>query len=236
MVDSGKASNKVIAHITYICRLSANLIFILFFFGTLFTILGQSPENMKVWRINFSMQLMERSHLPFIGIALNALSLMSKEDRKYSASVYWKYLTVICTLGIVLYLGSLVNSSLRSYSLMKQSFMPSVSLRENLEKMKSSVDTISSIDEAKSAIRNASQRQGKEPNLEESDNLGTLKTKILEIESELIREQYEKLESQFYEVNRRDKFEALRYTIYSIIFIIFYLKLTLFFNRLQRSS
>ena len=236
MSDSGRASNKVIAHVAYICRLSANLIFILFLFGTLFTILGQSPENMKVWRINFSMQLMERSHLPFIGIALYALSLMSKEDRKYSASVYWKYLTVICTLGIVLYLGSLVNSSLRSYSLMKQSFMPSVSLRENLEKMKSSVDTISSIDEAKSALRNASQRQGKEPNLEESDNLGTLKTKIYEIESELIREQYEKLESQFYEVNRRDKFEALRYTIYSIIFIIFYLKLTLFFNRLQRSS
>ena len=236
MSEFGKASNKVIAHVAYICRLSANLIFILFLFGTLFTILGQSPENMKVWRINFSMQLMERSHLPFIGIALYALSLMSKEDRKYSASVYWKYLTVICTLGIVLYLGSLVNSSLRSYSLMKQSFMPSVSLRENLEKMKSSVDTISSIDEAKSALRNASQRQGKEPNLEESDNLGTLKTKIYEIESELIRKQYEKLESQFYEVNRRDKFEALRYTIYSIIFIIFYLKLTLFFNRLQRSS
>ena len=236
MSDSGRASNKVIAHVAYICRLSANLIFILFLFGTLFTILGQSPENMKVWRINFSMQLMERSHLPFIGIALYALSLMSKEDRKYSASVYWKYLTVICTLGIVLYLGSLVNSSFRSYSLMKQSFMPSVSLRENLEKMKSSVDTISSIDEAKSALRNAIQRQGKEPNLEESDNLGTLKTKIYEIESELISKQYEKLESQFYEVNRRDKFEALRYTIYSIIFIIFYLKLTLFFNRLQRSS
>ena len=102
MSDSGKASNKVIAHVTYICRLSANLILILFFFGTLFTILGQSPENMKAWRINFSIQLMERSHLPFIGIALYALSLMSKEDRKYSASVYWKYLTVICTLGIVL--------------------------------------------------------------------------------------------------------------------------------------
>ena len=235
MSDSGRASNKVIAHAAYICRLSANLIFVLFFFGTLFTILGQSPENMKAWRINFSMQLMERSHLPFIGIALYALSLMSKEDRKYSPSVYWKYLTVICTLGIVLYLGSLVNSSLRSYFLMKQS-KPSISLSENLEKMKSSVDTINSIDEAKSALRNASQRQGKEPYLEESDNLRTLKTKILEIESELIREQYEKLESQFYEVNRRSKFEALRYTIYSIIFIIFYLKLTLFFNRLQRSS
>ena len=161
---------------------------------------------------------------------------MSKEDRKYSASVYWKYLTIICTLGMFLYIGSFLNSSQRAYSLIKESYIPSVSLRENLEKKKSSVDTISSIDEAKSALRNASQRQGKEPNLEESDNLGTLKTKILYIESELIGEQYEKLENQFYEVNRRSKFEALRYTIYSIIFIIFYLKLTLFFNRLQRSS
>ena len=236
MSDSGRASNKVIAHVAYICRLSANLIFILFLFGTLFTILGQSPENMKVWRINFSIELMERSHLPFIGIALYALSLLAKEDRKYSASVYWKYLTVICTLGMFLYLGSFINSSLRTYSLFKQSYIPSVSLNENLEKMESSIDTITSIDEAKSALRNANQRQGKESNLEESDNLDSLKTKILDIESELLRDQYQKQERQFYEVNRRSKFEALRYTIYSIIFIIFYLKLTLFFNRLQRSS
>ena len=236
MTESGKASNKVMAHISHICRLSANLVFLIFFFGVLLAILGQSPEDMKVWRINFSIQLMERSHFPFIGIALYALSLTSKEDRKYSASVYWKYLTIICTLGMFLYIGSMINSSLRAYSLMKQSFLPSVSLSETLEKMKSSVDTISSIDEAKSALRNASQRQGKEPNLEESDNLGTLKTKIYEIESELIREQYQKQERLFYEVNRRSKFEALRYTIYSIILIIFYLKLTLFFNRLQSSS
>ena len=53
--------------------------------------------------------------------------------------------------------------------------MPSVSLRENVEKMKSSVKTISLIDEAKSALRNASQRQGKEPNLEESDNVENTK-------------------------------------------------------------
>ena len=236
MTESGKSSNKVIAHISYICRLSANLIFVLFLLGALFAILGQSPENMKAWRINFSIQLMERSHFPFIGIALYALSLMSKEDRKYSASVYWKYLTIICTLGMLLYIGSFLNSSQRAYSLLKQSYIPSVSLDENLKKMKSSIETITSIDEAKSALRNSSKRQGKEPNLEESDNVDSLKTKILDIESELIRDQYQKQERQFYEMNRRSKFEALRYTIYSIIFIIFYLKLTLFFNRLQRSS
>lgn len=236
MSESGKASNKVIAHITHICRLSANLLFILFFLGALLAILGQSPENMKAWRINFSVQLMERSHLPFIGIALYALSIMSKEERKYRVTVYWKYLTFVCTLGILLYLGSLINSSLRAYSELKQVYIPLVSIEENLERMKSSVDTIKSIEEAKSALRNSSQRQGKEINLEDSDNLDSIKIKIQEIEAALLTDQYQTQEKQFNEVNRRGKFEAIRYTIYSVIFIIFYLKLALFFNRLQRSS
>ena len=236
MSESGKASNKVIAHIAHICRLSANLLFILFFLGALFAILGQSPENMKAWRMNFSMQLMERSHLPFIGIALYALSIMSKEERKYRVKVYWKYLTFVCTLGILLYLGSLINSSLRAYSELKQVYIPSVSIEENLERMKSSVDTIKSIEEAKSALRNSSQRQGKEINLEDSDNLDSIKIKIQEIEAALLTDQYQTQEKQFNEVNRRGKFEAIRYTIYSVIFIIFYLKLALFFNRLQLSS
>ena len=235
MSESGKASNKVIAHIAYICRLSANLLFIIFFFGVLFAILGQSPENMKAWRVNFSIQLLERSHLPFIGIALYALSLMVKEDRKYRVSFYWKYLTLISTLGIILYIGSLMNNSFRAYSLMKQSFS-TVSLNENLKRMQSSVVKISSIEEAKSALRNASQRQGKEINLEDSDNLDSIKIKIQEIETELLSDLYKNQERQFYETNRIGKFEAIRYTVYSIIFIIFYLKLALFFNRLQRSS
>ena len=102
--------------------------------------------------------------------------------------------------------------------------------------MKSSVDTIKSIEEAKSALRNSSQRQGKEINLEDSDNLDSIKIKIQEIEAALLTDQYQTQEKQFNEVNRRGKFEAIRYTIYSVIFIIFYLKLALFFNRLQRSS
>ena len=236
MSGSGNASNKVIAHIAYICRLSANLLFVIFFIGALFAILGQSPENMKAWRINFSIQLMERSHLPFIGISLYALSLMVKEDRKYRVSFYWKYLTLISTLGIILYIGSLMNSSLRAYSLLNRSFIPAVSLNENLKRMQSSVVKISSIEEAKSALRNSSQRQGKEINLEDSDNLDSIKIKIQEIEAALLTDQYQKQERQFYEVNRRGKFEAMRYTVYSIIFIIFYLKLALFFNRLQKSS
>ena len=128
-----------------------------------------------------------------------------------------------------------MNSSLRAYSLLKQSFS-TVSLNENLKRMQSSVSKISSIEEAKSALRNASQRQGKEINLEDSDNLDSIKIKIQEIETELLSDIYKIQERQFYEVNRRGKFEAILYKIYSLIFIIFYLKLSIFFNRLQKSS
>ena len=118
MSDTGKASKKALAHIAFLCRLSANLIFLIFIVGSSMAILGQGTENMNGWRINFSVQLMERSHFPFIGIALYALSLMVNEKRKYRASVYWKQLVLISTLGILLYLGCFLNSSERAFSLM----------------------------------------------------------------------------------------------------------------------
>lgn len=235
MSDSGKASKKVIAHIAFLCRLSANLLFLIFIAGATMAILGQGTENMNAWRINFSFQILERSHLPVIGTALYALSLMVNEERKYRASVYWKQLVLISTLGILLYLGCLLNSSERAYSLMRKSYIPSVSLKENLEIMQSSVEKISSLEEAKSALRNSSQRLGKDIDLDNND-LESIKNQIKEIEATLLSDSYKNQEKQFNATNRRDKFEAIRYTIFSIIFIIFYFKLALFFNRLQRSS
>ena len=102
--------------------------------------------------------------------------------------------------------------------------------------MQSSVNKISSIEEAKITLKNANLRQGNEAILDDSDNLESIKEKIQKIESELLSEQYTKQEKLFNTANRKDKFESLRYTLYSIIFIIFYLKLALFFSRLQRSS
>ena len=236
MSDTGKASNKAIAHIAFLCRLSANLIFLIFIVGAAMAILVQGTENMNGWRINFSVQLMERSHFPFIGIALYALSLMVNEERKYRASVYWKQLVLISTLGILLYLGCLLNSSERAFSLIRQSFIPSISLKDNTSKMLSSIDQIGSIDEAKTALTNSSQRAGKDFTSEKSENLESIKNQIKEIEATLLSDRYEAQEKQFNTTNRRGKFEAMRYVLYSIIFIIFYFKLALFFNRLQRSS
>ena len=101
--------------------------------------------------------------------------------------------------------------------------------------MQSSVDQISSTQEAKSALRNSSQRLGKDIDLDNND-LKSIKNKIKEIEATLLSDSYKNQEKQFNATNRRGKFEAIRYTIYSFIFIIFYFKLALFFNRLQRSS
>ena len=102
--------------------------------------------------------------------------------------------------------------------------------------MQSSIDKISSLEEAKSALRNSSQRLGKDSGLEDNTNLESIKNKIKEIEETLLSDSYKNQEKQFNATNRRGKFEAIRYTIYSFIFIIFYFKLALFFNRLQRSS
>jgi NADH:ubiquinone oxidoreductase subunit 3 (subunit A) len=236
MSDTGKASNKALAHIAFLCRLSANLIFLIFIVGAAMAILGQGTENMNGWRINFSVQLMERSHLPVIGIALYSLSLMVNEERKYRASVYWKQLVLVSTLGILLYLGCLLNSSENAYSLMRQSYTPLVSLKENLEIIQSSVDKIVSIEKAKSALKNSSQRAGKDLSSEKSENLESIKSQIKEIEANLLSDSYEAQEKQFNAKNRRVKFEVIRYVLYSIIFIIFYFKLALFFNRLQKSS
>lgn len=236
MYDSAKASKKVVAHIAHICRLSANFIFLLFLIGSTLSILGYNTDNLGTWRINFSNQLLERSHLPIIGLALYAISLMVNEDRKYRASVYWKQLTLICTLGILLYAGCLLNSSERAYSLMRRSFIPSVSLKENLSIIQSSTDKIGSIEEAKKALRNSIQRLGKVSDLPDNTNLESIKNKIKEIEETLITEVYKNQEKQFNATNRRNKFEATRYVIYSFIFIVFYLKLAIFFNRLKMSS
>ena len=101
--------------------------------------------------------------------------------------------------------------------------------------MQSSVDQISSTEEAQSALRNSSQRLGKDIDLDNND-LESIKNKIKEIEATFLSDSYKNQEKQFNATNRKGKFEAVRYTIYSFIFIIFYFKLTLFFNRLQRSS
>ena len=236
MSDPDQTRKKLRHHTAYLCRLSANFLFIIFIVGCTFPILGQSTENFLEWRNNFALQLMERSYLPLIVIALYALSITGNEDRKHHASVYWKRLTILSALGILLYLSSLANSSYRAYSLMKQNYTPTVSYKEGLELMTSKVNAIKTLEEASTILETTYPRLGKTSNIVENSDLKIVKDQIKEIERENLLDLYTKSERQFWKNLRKKRFESIRYVIYSLLFIIFYFNLTLFFNRLHKSS
>ena len=236
MSDPDQTPKKLRHHVAYLCRLSAIFLFIIFIVGCSFTILGQSTDNFLNWRMNLAIQLFERSHLPLISLALYALSITGNEERKHHASIYWKRLTIFSVLGVLLYLGALANSSYRLYSLMRSGYHPIVSYEEDLKKMTSQVNAISSVDEANEALENTFNRSGKKNPAQANENLESIKKRIIEDKKDFLLDRHEKQENQYLERQRSLRFEAIRYVIYSFIFIIFYFYLTLFFNRLHKSS
>ena len=236
MSDSDQTPKKLRHHVAYLCRLSAIFLFLLFVVGCTFTILGQSTENFLNWRINFAIQLFERSHLPLISLALYALSITGNEERKHHASIYWKRLTIFSVLGVLLYLGALANSSYRVYSLMPSGYHPIVSYEENLKKITSMVGTMSSVDEANEALENTFKRSRKKNPTQTNESLESIKKRIIEGEKGLLLTRHEKQKKQYLQRQHSMRFESIRYVIYSFIFIIFYFNLTLFFNRLHKSS
>jgi len=236
MSDSDQTPKKLRHHVAYLCRLSAIFLFFYFISGCSLTILGQSTDNFLNWRINFAIQLFERSHLPLISLALYALSITGNEERKHHASIYWKRLTIFSVLGILLYLGALANSSYRLYSLMRSGYHPIVSYEESLKRMTSEVSKISSVSEANKALENTFKRSGKDNPTQANESLESIKNRIIEEEKNLLLDRHEKQKKQYLQRQRSMRFESIRYVIYSFIFIIFYFNLTLFFNRLQKSN
>ena len=230
-----KTSGKILAHISFICRISANLLFIFFLVGSIFSILATSAENLGTWRINFSNQLMDRSHLPIIAIALYSLSLIVKEERKHPPAVYWKRLTIVSSLGIILYVICLLNNSVRAYSEIRKTF-PSLVLDNKIKEIQSTADQINSLEEAESILNNISRRSGKNLMSNEENDIESIKNRIKIFEEEILVESFKIQEKKFKAANRRAKFESIRFIIYSLIFIMFYLKLAIFFNLLQKAS
>jgi len=186
--------------------------------------------------MNLAIQIFERSHLPLISIALYALSLTGNEQRKHHASIYWKRLTIFSVLCILLYLGALANSSYRLYSLMRSGYHPIVSYEEDLKTMTSQVNAISSIPEANEALENTLKRSEKKKQFETNKSLEEIKSAIIKEKEKNLFDRHEKQKKQYLQRQRALQFESIRYVIYSFIFIFFYFKLTLFFNRLHKSS
>jgi hypothetical protein len=236
MSDLNQTSKKLQHHVAYLCRLSAIFLLIIFVVGCTFTTLGKSADNFLNWRMNLAIQLFERSHLPLISFALYAMGITGKAHYKHHASVYWKRLTILSTLCILLYLGALANSSHRVYSLIELSYQPTVSYEENLKSITSKINQISSLEEAEKSLENATKRAGQSNQTRKNANLESIKNNILETEKTILRDLYNKQKEQFENNLRNKRFESIRYAIYSCIFIAFYSMLMLFFNRLHKSS
>ena len=235
MSDSDQTP-KLRHHVNHLCRLVAISLFLFFIIGCTLSILGQSSDNFFNWRINVAIQLFERSHLPLISLALYALSITGNEERKYHASIYWKRLTIFSVLGILLYLGALANSSYRLYSLMRSGYHPIVSYEEDRNIMESKISKINSIPEAQKVLENTFKRSEKDNPIKANENLESIKKIIIEEEEKLLLDRHEKQKKQYLQRQRSMRFESIRYVLYSFIFIIFYFNLTLFFNRLHKSS
>jgi cob(I)alamin adenosyltransferase len=119
---------------------------------------------------------------------------------------------------------------------MPSGYHPIVSYEEDLKKMTSIVGAISSVDEANEALENTFKRSGKKNPTQANESLESIKNRIIEGEEKLLLDRHEKQKKQYFQRQRSMRFESIRYVIYSFIFIIFYFNLTLFFNRLHKSS
>ena len=238
MSDPAQAPTKLSTHVAHLCRLSATFLFIFFVVGCIFTILGRSTDNFLDWQVNFTVQLMERSHLPLIGIALYALSITAndQDQRTHHASTYWKGLIIISALGVMLYLLALAYSSRRAYLSISLRPIPAVSYEENLKLISAKITELKTKEETSKILEDALKRSGKTTSIEENESIEVLKNRILKEEKELLLERYESQQKNENERRRGRISESIRYVIYSFLFIIFYFNLLLFFNRLHKSS
>jgi len=119
---------------------------------------------------------------------------------------------------------------------MRSGYHPIVSYEESLKRMTSEVSKISSVSEANKALENTFKRSGKDNPTQANESLESIKNRIIEEEKKLLLDRHEKQKKQHLQRQRSMRFESIRYVIYSFIFVIFYFNLTLFFNRLHKSS
>jgi len=119
---------------------------------------------------------------------------------------------------------------------MRSGYHPIVSYEEDLKKMTSMVTAMNSVSEANEALENTLKRSRKKNPAQANESLESIKNRIIEEEKNLLLDRHEKQKKRYLQRQRSMRFESIRYVIYSFIFVIFYFNLTLFFNRLHKSS
>ena len=229
-------SRKTQEHVFHLARLCARFLFLFFCVGCVFSILGKSTNDFLGWRDHFTRNLLERSYLPLIVVALYSLSVNSKNSEGYKRRI-WQRLTIICVIFSVLYTFSALNSGHRMYSHLRATFTPTKSIDETIEFMESRANKVETTKDAMDLLEKIySDAEADKIAEVDGDDLNQLRVEIKKVQKNRILAQYEKSEKAFHSEIRNKRFESTRYFIYSILFVVFYLNLMIFFNRLYKSS
>ncbi len=228
-------SRKTQEHGFHLARLCAKFLFLFFCVGCVFSVLGKSTNDFLAWRDHLSRNLLERSYLPLIVVALYSLSVNSKNSEGYKRRV-WQRLTILCVILSVLYTFSALNSGHRMYSHLNTSYTPIKTIEESFSLIESRANQIESTKEAKDLLKNIKSNTEESAIIKADDDIDKLRDEIKKVQKNRILRQYEKSEKAFHSEIRNKRFESTRYLIYSIMFIFFYLNLVIFFNRLYKSS
>ena len=183
----------------------------------------------------FSMQLLERSHLPLIGFGIFALSLnFDKTERKYPPFVYWKRLKIIASAVSLLYLLSLGLTIITGLALIHAQYEPLFSKKDKLSELTIEIDKKTDKEDLINMFKNAKFDSQEMEKIETTQDLNELKSILKDKATRDINAHYQKIENAGKKNIARIKLDAIKYGLMGFMYMIMYLYLYIFFNRLYR--
>ncbi len=228
-------SNKIKFHSAHLCRLISIILVLIFSLGWVLSIIPIDYLNFGAWRMHLSQQLNERSHLPLIAIALYALSLNCNEERKYSPLYYWKRLKFISCLAILIYLCSILNSSITGIILARtEVHAPSIKNQQEIAYKK--IDSIESKDELLEMLNSSKIKIGKKNQFNQLSSITDIQLILKEKADQDIQKQTKKITDQAQTKIWKIRMDSLKYTSMSIIYMVFYILMFVFFDRLCKEE
>lgn len=234
MPNGLKVSSKTSAHVYQLASKVGVFLCILFFVGWVLSILPIYFAELE-WRMAFSMQLLERSHLPLIGFAIFALSLnFDTTERKYPPFVYWKRLKIIASAVSLIYLLSLGLTIITGLALVHAQYEPLFSKKDELIKLTIEIDKKTDKEELINMFKNAKFDSEEMEKIETTQDLNELKSILKDKATRDINAHYQKIENAGKKNIDRIKLDAIKYGLMGFMYMIMYLYLYIFFNRLYR--
>ena len=234
MPDDLKVSKKLRAHASLLASRIAIFLCFLFIVGWLISILPVYFSDLN-WRMQFFLQLLERSHLPLIGFALYSLSVnLDASNRKYAPFIYWKRLKNSASAISLIYLLSLILTVITGLALIHAVYEPSISKEKQQNKIEIEIEAKVNKEELLTMFGKANFSKSEQEEIEGTENIESLKSLMKEKANRDINAHYKKLEKEGSKTINRIKLDSIKYSVMAFMYMIMYLYLYFFFNRLYK--